>query len=368
MIIKSLSRKTLSFGQLLAYMTKTQTVDSRYYVYHNVFGRKVADLEQEFVNNAQYLAQRKNGNQLYHDILSIRRASQLSETRQKELLQQIAYHYVNQRAAQNLVFGVLHDDHKEHLHYHLLISANVAGDSQRTRLSKAEFDQIKQGLEQRVLKHYPELQQTHTMSCRASEKLSHKGAELKRRTGKTPQRDIVKTKLETIFRTSQTKAEFFAALQQSGLAFYARGNTLGVKDLVQGRKHRLKTLGVLDSFHALSDRITLDQKATQQTEKEYQTKQNDKEDIKHREYTEDNAKNSEHTQIHLEKNKNPRPFEEKKYQKESTKKHQSFDSSSYRYQENTSSNYSEKYAKAKEDMENFRSSYNKDDSYEKNKK
>ena len=40
-----------------------------------------------------------------------------------------------------------------------------------------------------------------------------------------------------------------------------RGKTLGVKDLMTGRNHRLKTLGLLEHFQTLSKRIELDEAA-----------------------------------------------------------------------------------------------------------
>ena len=38
---------------------------------------------------------------------------------------------------------------------------------------------------------------------------------------------------------------------------------MGVKDLANNRNHRLKTLGLLDDFEALSERIELDEQQAQ---------------------------------------------------------------------------------------------------------
>ena len=84
---------------------------------------------------------------LYHEILSIKKCARLSEFRQKEILQEIAQRYVLSRSQRSLVYGVLHVEHVEHLHYHLVISANEAGSAERIRLAKAEFAHVKTQLE-----------------------------------------------------------------------------------------------------------------------------------------------------------------------------------------------------------------------------
>lgn len=261
MIIKSMARKAPSFRQLIDYMLDIDKADEQYHVYQNLFSRQAAKMEQEYVSNAQRMAKRKNGNYLYHEILSISKTSQLADNQQKQRLRDIAYEYAKRRASSNLVFGALHDDHDHHLHYHLLISANALGDSKKTRLSKAQFDQLKKGMEERVLKHYPELEQRVVINQEAGERRSRKGAERKRRTGKVPQRDALKAKLNTMFNQCDTKAAFFTALNEADLALYVRGKTLGVKHLTTGRNHRLKTLGLLEHFQTLSKRIELDEAA-----------------------------------------------------------------------------------------------------------
>ncbi|ODS22867.1 hypothetical protein AB835_11745 [Candidatus Endobugula sertula] len=110
----------------------------------------------------------------------------------------------------------------------------------------------------------------------AGEKLSNKGAEQKRRTGKTPERDQLKAKLQDIFSQCDTKEAFFAALNKAGLAFYVRGKTMGVKDLVTECNHRLKTLGLLENFQSLSECIELDEAATAEQARANSYQPNDK--------------------------------------------------------------------------------------------
>ncbi len=267
MIIKSMSRKTRSFGQLIRYMGDIEKSEHRYNVYQNLYSRKPEDIEAEFQDNADHVKRRRNGVYLYHEILSISKAEQLDRQKQKEILMNIAYEYARRRAQNNLIFGTLHDDHYDsdgHLHYHLLISSNAVGDTRKTRLSKSQFDKLKKGMELQVLTNHPELEQQVVINKRAGEKLSHKGYEQKRRTGKTPQRDLLKQRLRGIFHRSSSKQAFFSSLLEEGLELYLRGKSFGIHDHATDRKHRLKTLGFLDEFTELSTRIGLDQAAHQQ--------------------------------------------------------------------------------------------------------
>jgi len=52
MIIKSMSRKAATFGQLIEYITTGQ-IDERYNVHQNTFSRHYDKLKAEFEENAQ---------------------------------------------------------------------------------------------------------------------------------------------------------------------------------------------------------------------------------------------------------------------------------------------------------------------------
>lgn len=254
MIIKSMSRKEPSFESLLAYLHRGR-IDERFQFYHNLYSRRRDEVGREFVENAGHLRKRQGGVYLYHEILSIKKSTRLSEFRQKEMLQEVVQRYVLSRSQRSLVYGVLHDEHLEHLHYHLLISANEAGSAERIRLSKADFAQVKTQLEAMVQQLYPELEQGMVMSQPAKgEKLSRKGGELKRRTGKTPERDDLKARLHRVF-SAENQAEFFELLAVQQVRVYVRGQSIGFEDLKTGRKHRLKTLGLEAEFAAVNARI-----------------------------------------------------------------------------------------------------------------
>ena len=59
MIIKSMSRKVPSFGQLIEYMSDIDKSDEQYNIYQNIYARNSEDIEQEFKQNAETMFKRK---------------------------------------------------------------------------------------------------------------------------------------------------------------------------------------------------------------------------------------------------------------------------------------------------------------------
>lgn len=257
MIIKSMSRKEPSFEQLVAYMS-SEKADARYDMHHNCFSRRSDDLAREFLDNARLLSKRKGGNYLYHEIVSISVGDGVDRATAKKHLREISRRYIEARSPRNMVFGCLHEDHSEHLHYHLLISANERGERSRTRLTQRQFDSVKRDLEKHVLLHFPELKQTELINAvSSSEKMSVKAGELKRRSGNAPERDEVKTLLKEAMEQSATMDEFCSFVAEQGFEFYTRGKNFGVQvshESGKTRKYRFSTLGVHEEFETFQAR------------------------------------------------------------------------------------------------------------------
>lgn len=265
MIIKSMSRKHPSFDQIIDYMESERKLKSRRFsIYRNTYTQDSEQLKTEFTENSKHLKFRKNGVYLYHEVISIKRAQHISEDQQKEILQNIVSEYLKVRAKNNLAYAVLHEDKTDNLHYHILISANEAENTTRKRLSKADFAEIQTRMEQCVLKTYPELEQkaVFTQNLTDQEKrerernahISNKGAELKRRGGKTSTRDQMKETLAGIFETARDGRHFTELLEKEGLSIYQRGKQYGIIDR-DGIKYRFSTLGLTDAWEALDKRM-----------------------------------------------------------------------------------------------------------------
>lgn len=260
MIIKSMSRKEATFSQLVDYFEDCRQ-DSKFTVYDNVYANNPESIKAEFNKNATFLKKRKNGVYMYHEVLSITKSAILPEDQQKEILKDIALNYIKSRAKNNLVYGVLHHDKKDNLHYHFMISSNEIESDKKHRFSKEEFSQFKKNLELYVLEVYPELEQKKLINKEQKnikeigEKLSNKGVELKRRIGKTAQKDSLKERLRIVFDETKDKADFFNIMERENISLYVHGNTLGVIDRETNRKHRLSTLGLQYEFSVISDRL-----------------------------------------------------------------------------------------------------------------
>ena len=259
MILKSLSRKTASFGQLAGYMSETgymntEKSDQRFEVFHNCFAQSADDIAAEFYENSQHLPKRKNGNYLYHEILSITVEDGVDREKAKEALRELALEYIGERAPNNMVYGALHDDHSDHIHYHLMISANERGSDKRYWISSKKLDGIKRDIEKKCLAEHPELKQQAVMTASNDEKkLSRKAAEQKRRAGKLERQDYARKLIfEAITHTTSMEA-FEAKLAEKNAGYYIRGKTRGVEVLhPDGKvvKYRFKTIDVENEFNA----------------------------------------------------------------------------------------------------------------------
>ncbi len=241
MIIKSMSRKEASFTQLYDYMEQgSEKQDASYILTQNLFSRDRASIIAEFQDNATLLPKRKNGNYLYHEVISFERPKKdVPLSVQKEALYQSAREYLTKRCPNNMVVGYLHDEKEHHVHFHLMISANEVAQNKRHHLNKVQFDHAKSHAEKFVLKHYPELEQG-TILSKSKEYGSNK-------------QDLVDC-FEYHHAICADREEFLAAMEESGFTYYKRGNTDGFLIEATGKKHRIKTLGLKDSFDALAHR------------------------------------------------------------------------------------------------------------------
>jgi Relaxase/Mobilisation nuclease domain. len=241
MIIKSMSRKVPSFGQLIGYIDR-EGMPEQYRIRHHLFGWDAEEICVEFERNAALLQKRRNGVYLYHEILSITRAAGLDPEEQKARLMEIVQAYIAARCPDNLVYGGLHQDKDHSLHFHLMISSNRADDTKRLRLDKRQFREIQVRLEEHVLKRYPELEQKLAIGKRSDRKLNQAEVERERRTGERPARQTVLERVREALAGARDRDSLRDALGRSDLELYVRGKNLGVIDLETGKKHRLNTL------------------------------------------------------------------------------------------------------------------------------
>ena len=273
MIIKSLSRKSPTFGQLANYMASEKS-DERFDIHRNCYSRNHERIAAEFFENSKHLSKRKNSNFLYHEIISLSVPEGVDPSTFKEDLRDIVDLYVEARCSRNLVYGCLHEDHTHNLHYHLMISANERGEKRRSFLTKAEFAKVKKQLEAHVLKNYEHLQQKELIGAeKQGEKISMTAGEVQRRTGELPQRDEVKTAITEAMDQTTKMENFIFHLEENGYRFYIRGKNYGVEAINQDgktKKYRFSTLGLherLEEFIAYTERLAAEEKITEKAKK-----------------------------------------------------------------------------------------------------
>lgn len=251
-----------TFAQLVGYMDRgVGQGDGERLIWHNLYGHErmaTEELVAEFEANAKYLKARKNGNILYHEVLSLSAGHNLRREELSRAIAGIGYEYLRQRAPDQLAYGVAHMD-SEHIHLHLCLSANEVASPQRVRLEKNRFATIQKDLETYVLTHYPELAQTRIYDKEhTAEKLktTEREQEFKQRTGQKSRKEELKALLHGLFERAQNREELVSLLEQEGLSLYQRGKSIGIVDGLDTRKHRLSTLGLVEHYELTKARLT----------------------------------------------------------------------------------------------------------------
>lgn len=252
MIIKSMSRKSKTFGQLLQYLVAPGVTQIGPPWLHNLRARDgdLDDIRREFFQNSGHLPQRKNGNVLYHEILSF--AAEDQEHITLPMLEDLARFYMERRAPYALGYARTHLN-TDCPHIHVVISANNFGSSRRLRLSQAEFARIQREVEQYQQERYPQV--THSIAqgrqradrqrlrqTRGERESQRRGA------GQTSRKESVAAVVRSELALAASGAECFRRLLEQRLRLYKRGKSVGVEDLDGGRRYRLKTLGLAAVF------------------------------------------------------------------------------------------------------------------------
>ena len=267
MIIKSMSRKEPSFGQLVAYMSDEKS-DRAFDLHHHVFTRDPGDIAAEFEDNARLLGKRKGGNYLFHEILSLdtRECGQGREV--KEKLRLLAFEYIERRCPRNKVYGAMHRDHAGHLHYHLMISVNERGEKKRLRFSPGQFDRTKREMERYSRETYPELKQPEVMDQspedrdrRRDQRKSQKQQEMEKRGAKLTKKEQLAQELRGMMAYAKSQAEFERLLQDRGFTLRQRGKNWVIDPIARDgemkkpKPHRFSTLGIHAEYEAFLDRV-----------------------------------------------------------------------------------------------------------------
>lgn len=279
--MKSMSRSDTSFNQLLDYLEKDETLDRHSW---NMYSDRenTQDLENEFMSNAEHIKEARGKNYMYHEVLSLQE-NDLTLSRQREIIFDLANEYVKQRADNNLVYGAVHND-TNNLHIHLIISSNEVNANKRFTLSKKELAEIQSNVQEYKNTKYTELTKTnHYTNSKDYSKSKQAEQEMKHKRGKQSQKEQVREDLKSMFENSFTKEQLRSAMKEKSYEFTRESKSVKVN----GRSYRLKTLGLEKSYQNAQSRFertnTREQKRseskkerTKQREPLHKTKQNSK--------------------------------------------------------------------------------------------
>ena len=134
-----------------------------------------------------------------------------------------------------------------------MISANEIEGDKRVRLSKKEFSQIQQNLENYKNQKYKELNQSSLYQNKKDlSKDTQKEQELKHRGAKSI-KNTIKEELENTFTKTTSNTYLENHLKSLGYEIYTRGKTQGVK--FKGKSYRFKTLWLEVKYKQLLYRL-----------------------------------------------------------------------------------------------------------------
>ncbi len=225
-IIKIRTRKSRSFSQALAYVSRNKSSrdkDIWFEIKHNVFSETHQELAREFLNNDEKRdVRRSDSNVLGHEIISF--GPEDSRYLNREKLIEMAQKYISLRNPKGLYYIVPHLE--EHIHLHVICGAtDTQGKS--LRMSKDELSTLREQFQDYHLKRFPELK--HSSVRTGKDAVRNKETELKQF-------------LKEVLKGDSTRESLQEKLAEKGMSFYERnGRLTGVK---WGKKYRFKTLGI----------------------------------------------------------------------------------------------------------------------------
>ena len=161
MILKSIGKKKgEAFVQgLYNYLMQDFKYDDMPYVWLRGISAKPENKKyiiKSFLDNADLIKKRKNGNYLIHQIISLPKDLPVSKNKQRESLFFLTNEWLEKTYPIHLSFFVIHED-KEHYHAHIMLSANEIESKEKPRITNWEFNWNRAEFELLQAVKFPEL-------------------------------------------------------------------------------------------------------------------------------------------------------------------------------------------------------------------
>lgn len=249
MIIKKIGYKTTrSFRTKIDYaLTDKGRRDplSSWAIFHNFQSIEQESLVREMEENSALLPPRKGRNLCYMDVLSFHPKDR--EKISQEALREVAQRYIQDRGLdRHFVLAVPHME-EEHLHVHVVYSANEIGAKRVPHWSNKQFANMKRGFERWQIERFPEwshsVVQTKSKDQRSRQRPVDKEIQMKKRIGQhLTKKEKLWQQLSPLFVRSKTIDEFCKLIESNTpyKVYVYRGRPNGI--LVDGVKHRFVKL------------------------------------------------------------------------------------------------------------------------------
>lgn len=251
MIIKSMARKSASFLQLLKYINEPEKVGVA--LLHNFqhLDGSLPEIAAEFGANGGLLPERRNGNVLYHEILSFAHGDNSGLT--PAVMSDLTRQYLTLRAPYALAYAKAHYD-TACPHVHIVISANNVGEARRLRLSKHRFREIQREMEAYQKDRFPSLEHSFAQERKTDRAIHATRSEqerIRRGEERPTKKEQVRKVIATVLAEAESGEDCYRQLLSHGLRLYRRGKSVGVEDMEDCRRYRLQTLGLAVTFEQL---------------------------------------------------------------------------------------------------------------------
>lgn len=247
MIVKVKSYKKPAFATLISYiLDETERLydqnNQSFIITHNLRGKNPDKWAQQFKENETHrLRKRTNSVYLYHEILSWHKDDVPNISLEK--MQDMVREYLHLRNPNGMYVAIPHFD-RDHYHVHICASAIEYKTGKSMRISRQEFSELKQKIQNYQQEQFPELASSVVRHGRKKKGIaSEKEYQSKARTGKITKREELLSIIDSCYTRSSSQKDFFERLKTAGIETYVRGGKVtGV--VYAGRKFRFKRLGV----------------------------------------------------------------------------------------------------------------------------
>jgi len=205
-----------------------------------ILEKRIKNMVNQFSHNeSKRKIQRSNSNFAYHEIVSLHKSD--TDKLPKKVMLKIARKYAKERSPNSIIVSTLHQE-KDHLHIHNVISALEFATGKPVRLSRKEFKEVKNRMEQYQDK---ELGLEFSKVNHSKKKDTILQLDIERELnlrGKRSERQDIQDILVAVYARERKEKVHYKKLENAGLKLYSRGGKIvGVQGF--RRRYRLKTLG-----------------------------------------------------------------------------------------------------------------------------